>query len=165
MLVANSSRGVNDQTNNAMTLHTDAGVFLQTDHTFNSSIKGKVVTPNCDVAAKNQPSNSGCTIKDDDDLSFGSGFNQNGGGIYATEWTSDFIKIWFFPRHTIPADILSGNPSPNEAWGIPSSLFSGNFDIDVHFKDLRLVFDTTFCGEYAGATFNQSSTCAAKAAQ
>jgi hypothetical protein len=148
-------RGVNDQKTNAMTLHTTAGVFLDANRILNSSITGLLTTSNCDVNAPNQANNAGCSIKDNSDLSFGVGFNKNGGGVYVTEWTSDFIKIWFFPRGQIPADIQSGSPT---------SLFTGNFDIDTHFKDLRLVFDTTFCGDFAGEAFSSSPTCASKAA-
>ncbi|KAF6233426.1 hypothetical protein HO173_008358 [Letharia columbiana] len=32
------------------------------------------------------------------DPSFGDGLNANGGGVYATEWTSEQINAWFFPR-------------------------------------------------------------------
>ncbi|KIW21780.1 uncharacterized protein PV07_12792, partial [Cladophialophora immunda] len=70
-----------------------------------------------------------------------------GGGVLATEWTADFIKIWFFPRGTFPDDIVSSNPTPSENWGTRNSLFQGSFNLDDHFNNLQIVFDTTFCGQ------------------
>ncbi len=72
------------------------------------------------------------------------------------QWTSDAIKIFFFPRTgTIPADIEAGNPDPS-TWGTPTASFSGgNCDIDANFMNHNIVFDTTFCGQWAvgfGAT-------------
>jgi hypothetical protein len=136
--------GVNDQTTNLMTLHSAAGPSLGAAA---DSFAGNVLTSNCDVNAPNQEKNAGCSIGDTSDLSFGTGFNNAGGGVFATEWTSSFIKIWFFPRGTIPDDVANSNPQPSANWGTPRSLFQGQFDLDTHFKDLQLVFDTTFCGQ------------------
>jgi hypothetical protein len=93
----------------------------------------------------------GCSITDNSNITFGSGFNDNQGGAYATEWTSDFIKIWFFPRGAIPTDVNSANPDPT-GWGTPTSLFTSNSSssIDDHFNNLNLIFDLTFCGQWAG---------------
>ena len=118
---------------------------------------GDVVTSNCDVNAPDQSKNAGCAIADNTNLTFGTDFNANGGGVYATEWTSDFIKIWFFSRGSFPADIASASPNPSDNWGPPNSLFQGDFKIDDHFKNLQIVFDTTFCGDWAGNTWNTSS--------
>jgi hypothetical protein len=136
--------GVNDQTKNLMTLHSSAGPIISAAAT--DSFAGNIVTPDCDVNAANQPTNAGCSIGDVSDLSFGAGFNNASGGVFATEWTSQFVKIWFFPRGTIPSDIASSTPTPQENWGTPRSVFQGNFNLDDNFKDLQLVFDTTFCG-------------------
>jgi hypothetical protein len=82
--------------------------------------------------------------------SFGTPFNDIGGGVYATEWTSEYIRIWFFPRDSIPSDIEAGMPDPS-TWGLPQANFQGSCDIDSHFHDHQIVFDTTFCGDWAGA--------------
>ncbi|KAH8599562.1 hypothetical protein B0O99DRAFT_590704 [Bisporella sp. PMI_857] len=69
--------------------------------------------------------------------------------FYAMEWLPSSIKVWFFSRGSIPADITSGNPSPS-TWG-PSVLNVGSTcDIDAHFRNMRVVIDTTFCGDWAG---------------
>lgn len=62
------------------------------------------------------------------------------------EWTSQFIKIWFFPRSSTPSNLKSGKPDTS-SWGTPQSFFKGNCDIDSHFKGHNIVFDTTFCGD------------------
>lgn len=74
--------------------------------------------------------------------------------MYATEWTSDHIKIWFFPRGSVPSDIEDGVPDPS-AWSTPLSFFqdSSNCDIDGHFAGHHLVFDITFCGDWAGDSY------------
>ncbi|EXJ93458.1 endo-1,3(4)-beta-glucanase [Capronia coronata CBS 617.96] len=150
--------GVNTQATNSMTLHTGAGAVVSNGTDF----LGELVTPNCDVNAPDQPMNAGCSIGDVSNLTFGNEFNAAGGGVFATEWTSDFIKIWFFPRGSFPDDIVSSTPVPTESWGTPNSIFQGSFNIDDHFKNLQIVFDTTFCGQWAGEVWNTSS-CATRA--
>lgn len=83
-----------------------------------------------------------------------------GGGIYATEWTGSAISIWFFPSNAVPGDISSGNPNP-ASWGAPTARFAGSCDINSHFNDLQIVFDITFCGDWAGSVWN-SSSCASR---
>ena len=146
--------GVNDQTSNKMALHTGSGAVVAKG---NNTFSADLLTSNCDVNAPGQDKNAGCLMSDKDNATYGYGFNSNGGGVYATEWTSNAIKIWFFPRNAIPADIASGNPEPGEAWGVPRGSFAGNFMMNDHFKDLRIVFDTTFCGDWAGAVWADSS--------
>jgi len=71
------------------------------------------------------------------------------------EWTSTAIRIWFFSRDEVPASIIEANdagPDPN-AFGVPVANFHGSCDIDAHFFNHSIVFDTTFCGSYAGNTW------------
>ena len=82
----------------------------------------------------------GCSVIGTDG-SYGTSFNENGGGVYAMEWTSDLINIYFFPRNAIPADITSGNPDPS-GWGLPTANFEsqyGNCDIDANFPAQTIV--------------------------
>ncbi|RMZ90832.1 hypothetical protein DV736_g1915, partial [Chaetothyriales sp. CBS 134916] len=157
--------GVNDQTTNIMTLHTSAGISLSTQSSSKSlaPFAGKIATSNCDVNAPDQAKNAGCSIVDNSNLTFGAGFNAAGGGVYATEWTSQFIKIWFFPRDSIPSDITSGRPQPQASWGKPRSLFQDGPNLDDHFKNLQIVFDNTFCGDWAGEVWNETQSCMALA--
>jgi hypothetical protein len=150
--------GVNSMTVNAMTLHTDAGCSI----TNTGAFSGTLETANCDINAAGQATNAGCSIDSANSNSYGAGFNSNGGGVYATEWTSEAISIWFFPRNSIPADITSGNPDPS-GWGLPQAQFTGGCDIDEHVQDQQLLFDVTFCGDWAGAVWSTDATCSSQA--
>lgn len=148
--------GVNEQTQNQMALHTSNGCTIN-----NTGFTGTLETANCYVQAPGQSANSGCTIQSDSTQSYGTGFNNVGGGVYATEWTGSAISIWFFPSYAVPADISSGNPNP-AAWGVPTARFAGGCDINSHFNDMQIVFDVTFCGDWAGSVWS-SSSCASRA--
>ena len=140
-----------------MTLHTGPGCTISRD----SEMLGSVSTDNCDVNAFGQGQNEGCQIKTDDPRTYGTGFNNNGGGVYATEITADFINIFFFPRGSIPSDVSSASPDPS-SWGTPMAVFKGDCDIASTFRKMRLVFTNTFCGDWAGNVWS-SGSCASKA--
>lgn len=147
--------GVNSGTTNAMTLHTNNGCSI----TNTGQFSGTMVTDNCYINAPGQGTNVGCSIATSNPASYGTGFNAMGGGVYATEWTSEAINIWFFPRGSVPFDIQNGSPDPS-GWGMPTSQFAGGCDIDQHFISQKIVFDITFCGDWAGQVWGQDSTCA-----
>lgn len=150
--------GVNMQLGNSMALHTKTGCNIVNKGLFS----GVVATPNCDVNAPGQPTNAGCAILTPNHASFGNGFNQGLGGVYATEWTSSGISIWFFPRSAVPSDISSGTPDPAN-WGSPTAAFAGGCEIDDFFDSHQIVFDTTFCGDWAGSVWSVDPFCHAKA--
>jgi hypothetical protein len=144
----------NQDTYNKMTLHTtnnctEAG-FLET---------GTLITNNCSDG-------SGCTVQDTRSTSAGPGFNAIGGGVYAMEWTSYFIRIWFFPRNSIPDCIHQGRPDP-DSFGPSITQFAtpvANFmpadnttcDIDSHFKNHNIIINIDLCGDLA-AGYNGAS--------
>ncbi|KAA8643526.1 hypothetical protein EYZ11_004286 [Aspergillus tanneri] len=148
--------GVNDQSKNKMALHTSDGCKID-----NTGFSGSLTTSNCFISAPGQDANAGCGIEAPSPQSYGTGFNGNGGGVFATEITGSAISIWFFPHGRVPGDIGSGNPNPS-SWGTPDGRFAGACDINAHFKGLQIVFDTTFCGDWAGGVWG-SSGCASKA--
>ncbi|KAL5121201.1 hypothetical protein ACEQ8H_000669 [Pleosporales sp. CAS-2024a] len=153
--------GVNDATTNAMTLHTSPGCSIGHDtHIFS----GSVTTSNCDVKAQGQAQNAGCSIQDTSTQSYGAGLNQDGGAVFAMEWNSDGISIYRFARNAVPADALGDSPNPS-AWGKPAARFAGACDIDKKFAAQQIVFDTTFCGQWAGdGNVWGKSSCGKKAA-
>ena len=109
-------------------------------------------------ADSSQPGyNVGCGVKDNRTTSYGSGFNALGGGVYAMQWTSDYIRVWFFPRGAIPSDITNKAPNP-ASWGLPSANLQGSCVIDQHFQGHKLILNNAFCGEYAGAASVWNST-------
>ena len=71
----------------------------------------------------------------------------------AMEWTSEAIQIWNFPPNDVPSNFKSGTPDTS-TWGTPQfTTARGSCDIDSHFKDQQVVFNTDFCGSYAGLTY------------
>ena len=107
-------------------------------------------TLSCLCLNKDQPGNNiGCGVGDDRPLAFGSGFNAIDGGVYVMQWTSEYIKIWMFPRGQIPEDIVSGHPNPS-TWGIPQAHMQGSCVMDDRFQSHKIVLNNAFCGDYAG---------------
>ena len=99
---------------------------------------------------------NGCGISANNPVTYGSQFNANGGGVYATLWTDGGIKVWYFATRDIPANIRSGNPDPG-TWGTPIANFGGGCDYNAKFRDLNIVFDITFCGDWAGGVWGSNS--------
>ncbi|THV02493.1 glycoside hydrolase family 16 protein [Dendrothele bispora CBS 962.96] len=143
--------GVNMQTNNQLTVHSSEGCSIVKD------VVSKLVSADISVGnlqcASSGTDNTGCAFHQDDTNSYGHGFNINGGGVFAHLWNSQGITVWFFTRSQIPSDITSGNPNPDN-WGTPSAFWAADSCSMDHFSDHALVFDTTLCGDWAGATFS-----------
>ena len=133
--------GWNDQTTNFASAHVNNACKLtQTGQT------GTVADTNCNYNDP-FPNYTGCKVVDSRSQSFGAGFNSNGGGTYATDWTSDYIKIWFWAHGTEPSDVFGSHPDPSQ-WGTPFAyIANSNCNIDQNFNDNRIIFDTTFCGK------------------
>ncbi|KAI7515473.1 hypothetical protein KC316_g21475, partial [Hortaea werneckii] len=66
---------------------------------------------------------------------------------------------WFFSRNDIPETILAANgthgPDPS-TFGVPDGSFQGSCDFDNHFSAQQLVFNTDFCGSFAGNIWQQN---------
>ena len=135
--------GVNTGSQNQMTMHTSDG---------------------CSLAGSDCEGNTGCPVIGGGSSSYGSGLNSANGGMYAMEWTSSQISIWFFSHGSEPGDINSANPNPSN-WGTPTGSFAGGSgcDIDSHFMNNNIIFDTTFCGDWAGNVWSSDGTCSALA--
>ncbi|KAI7135592.1 hypothetical protein KC352_g30573, partial [Hortaea werneckii] len=136
--------GVNTGMSNSISMHTEAGCTIA-----GSGQTATFQTSDCD---HNANGNSGCgSLLDGSKIpnNYGEGLNNNGGGVYATEWTSEYIKHWFFPRGSIPDNIASGEPDP-ATWGIPTVNAQGSCDIDSHFNNMSIIINTDFCGAWAG---------------
>jgi hypothetical protein len=147
--------GVNTQTTNAITLHTSPGCVMTNE----GSAAGTVLKDgNCNA----NTAFTGCSQSTQ--APFGDSFNDIGGGVYAMEWTSDHIAVWFFPRSNIPADITSGNPNV-ASWGSPTARFVGGSgcNISKYFKANNIVINTSLCGDWAGKVWSQDAECSALA--
>lgn len=141
--------GVNQNNFNKMVLHTDTD--CKTDG------KGQTGTQSLyDCALDSASGTSGCDVNAKESTTFGTDFNSIGGGVYAMEWTSESVKMWFFPRGSIPKSITADKPDISE-FGTPTANFQGACDMDERFKNHQFIFDTTFCGDWAGNVYSQSS--------
>ena len=149
--------GVNRNAENGMVLHTSRNCLVS-----DADMSGILTTRDCFIDAN---IDRGCKVVASQANTYGEGFNSIGGGTYAMEWTSEHIKIWFFPRGTAPPSLdpsssmyngyLDANPDP-DTFGTPLANFQGSCEIDAKFKNMNIVFDTTFCGDYAGAVYGSS---------
>jgi len=172
--------GVNQNTVNQATLHTIPNCMMPPDY-LRQPQSGTTVSTNCDVAANG---NQGCGVSfsnndtsglDQIGPSYGTPFNQNGGGYYAmSKSQATGIQVWFWPRDSpsVPPEICQGAPKgqavfPSAAWGEPVAnfpMFPDYCDYYSHFNAQRIVFDLTFCGDWAGAVWPQpQSKCASLA--
>jgi len=140
--------GVNVNTQNAITMHTNAGCSLQ---------KGPCGTgtrsnhPNCQSGGGD---NSGCGISGPAN-SYGTPYNSKMGGVTIMLWDHQNISSWFFPRGSIPSDLTRESLTANPAsWGTPIGFWElGTNCPYTHFHDQAMIFDLTFCGDWAGKVF------------
>ncbi|OCL09182.1 glycoside hydrolase family 16 protein [Glonium stellatum] len=138
--------GVNMNTNDLMVLHTADNCSIA-----GSGQSGTLNSDVCDVSY----STSGCSVTPSGSATYGTAFNNANGGVYAVEWTSAAIKMWLFPRGSIPTSITLGLPDTS-TFGTPQANFAGSCDIDSHFYNHTFIFDTTFCGDWAGNAYASS---------
>ncbi|GAA5907807.1 hypothetical protein JCM6882_004563 [Rhodosporidiobolus microsporus] len=148
--------GVNQQQKNRMALHTADGCTAPASSSSNP-YSGNLTYGNCFAYAN---SNSGCGVEEPSANSYGEAFAANGGGMYVTEMARDGVKIWFFERANIPADLsnVSATPDPS-SWPEPSmSVAASSCEIPNYFAPQHLVFTITLCGDWAGnaAVLNQT---------
>jgi len=157
--------GINEQSNNLMTLHTDKNVAVvnitSTKYSNITQMTGKFTSLDCSLATAGT---TGCSVQDHGN--YGTDWNSKGGSVLVTEFTSQWIKIWNFPRSSVPLDIASGEPTPNtpdSAWGPPVAKFlSNDTNFDYHFFNLQLIFNIALCGDWVDKTWS-SSECASLA--
>ncbi|WVO17838.1 hypothetical protein L204_105536 [Cryptococcus depauperatus] len=144
--------GVNEFTQNQVSLHTGPGCTIPVNS--NDNQKAILTTGSYDShdCASANTSNQGCGARDETDSnSYGTSFNNIKGGVYAMRWSKAGITVWFFQRDAIPSDIISNSPDPVN-WGTPMAHYaSDTCNPYEHFYDHFNIFDTTFCGDWAGA--------------
>ncbi|KAK2767015.1 hypothetical protein FQN54_006332 [Arachnomyces sp. PD_36] len=148
--------GASDQQANAVAFHTTENCNVEP-----GDFLGELTNSNCWVDAPDGDG-VGCGIASNDTTSYGDGFNEVQGGVYATEISAEAVTVWWWPRSTIPEDISAGNPTP-ETWSTPMAKFQGACDIAEKVFTQSLTFDTTFCGSWAGDTWTDTPACASKA--
>jgi len=149
--------GVNNYTDNQATIHTNPGCSLPSTSSASLNMSGTLVaSTDCSASATG---NQGCGVRSNLSNSFGAGFNGNGGGVYASKhserpsmngsngravlWDNTGIKVYFFPRGSIPSDIPAGAPQPQQ-WPAPMANFpSTDCNPYQFFYTHSAIFDTT----------------------
>lgn len=142
--------GVNLNTANQITMHTGPTCSLSNT----DAALAHLQSPTC---TSSPSSNSGCAFTQSGNNSFGHQFNMQAGGVFAHNWDSTGISVWFFPRGQVPDDITNGNPDPS-SWGAPTAMFPNNDSCGAfsQFANHQIVLDTTLCGDWAGNAFNSA---------
>ncbi|KAF8314529.1 hypothetical protein DL93DRAFT_2167313 [Clavulina sp. PMI_390] len=143
---------VNQATLNQYALHTyPAGCTLGS-----GTESGKIISTDC---FNNTNSNQGCIVQETKPNSYGTDFNANGGGGYAMQMDSTGIKIWWFPRASLPSDWTSNSPNPS-AWSSPSAFYpSSSCDVSKFFGPQQIILEIDICGSYAGDGGAFAQTC------
>ncbi|RDX41602.1 hypothetical protein OH76DRAFT_1489360 [Lentinus brumalis] len=141
---------VNLMTYNQMALHTNAGC------TQPSGVNQTGATSATDCGTT-----SGCTVAEQQSNSVGAGFASAGGGVWAAQFDSSGIFIWFWTRNSVPSSVSSAtNSIDTSSWGTPSAAYpSSSCNINNFFTAQQLVIDITLCGDWAGAASIYQSTC------
>ncbi|OCL02420.1 glycoside hydrolase family 16 protein [Glonium stellatum] len=139
-------------TGNQMTLHTTKGCEMDRKR----KETGKVLTKDC---YNGTDSNAGCGVQGSQDT-YGQALNANGGGVYAMEWRSEGIRMWFFPRSNIPSDITEGASPDPSTWGTALADFpSTDCNIGSHFQNQSIIANIDLCGSWAGSSAVYSTGC------
>ncbi|KAG0701161.1 glycoside hydrolase family 16 protein [Suillus ampliporus] len=151
--------GVNDQTPNRCSLHTSAGCTMPSSRWMTGTADGT----DCDAYDN---SNAGCGVMFNDNMSYGPDFNNNGGGWYAVERSTSYIRVFFWERTSgsVPSEVSSpGSSIDTKTWGEPVALFPNtDCDLSTHFGAHNIIINLTFCGDWAGSSYAASgcpSTC------
>jgi hypothetical protein len=144
--------GVNLGDQNQMVAHTLKGC-TKTDP-LNQT--GTSTQTDCSVGA-------GCIVLEQQPNSYGSGFAQAGGGVFAAQLDASGINMWFWSRPNVPASITeatSSNTIDISTWGNPSAAYpTSSCDISQYFGAQRLTVDITLCGVWAGLPVVYQKSC------
>lgn len=150
--------GVHDNEHNQVTWHTGPGCNLTPNDNFTGSVVGEL---DCDGTISGNP---GCGITEWSSASYGPYFDSQGGGVFAMKWDEEGIAVWNFYRAAIPEDITDGNSPNPSGWGQPAAQLSPQGCNPLSFfSNHSIIFDITFCGDWAGNSYATSGcpgTCA-----
>ncbi|RDX50093.1 hypothetical protein OH76DRAFT_1349667 [Lentinus brumalis] len=104
---------------------------------------------------------AGCTVGEKAANSYGSAFASAGGGVWATQFDTTGINIWFWSRKDVPSSLSSATDSVDpSSWGTPSAQYStSTCDVSKFFTPQQLVIDIALCGDWAGQANVYQQTC------
>jgi len=141
-------------TGNQMTLHTTKDCKMEAKR----KQTGKTLAKNC---YNGTDDNAGCGVQGKSET-YGEELNKDGGGVYAMEWRSDGIRVWFFQRSSIPTDISAGTSPDPSSWGEALADFpKTDCSITDHFRNQSIIANIDLCGQFAGSTkwYTTTSKC------
>jgi len=138
--------GVSLYNKNIYSVHTGSGCSIP-----DSAVSAMSAVTILDTTATSCDANAdpgACGFSDDSASTFGPGFNSAGGGVFALQFDTSGIKMWFFQAGKVPSDITSFAPSPS-TWGTPRmSVPTSNCSPTSFFTDLMMVVDTNLAGSF-----------------
>jgi len=147
--------GVHDNAHNQVTWHTGPNCTLTPTANFTGSLVTNNGQPNLDCDGS-LPGNAGCGVTEWSRASYGPDFDSQGGGVFAMKWDDQGIAVWSFYRAAVPKDILTNQPSPS-LWGTPVAVLEpSGCDPLANFVNHSIIFDITFCGDWAGNSYATS---------
>ncbi|RDB28968.1 putative glycosidase C21B10.07 [Hypsizygus marmoreus] len=147
--------GVHDNQHNQVAWHTAPGCTLTPATNFTGKIVQHSGQDNLDCNGLIND-NSGCGVIEWSRASYGPYFDAQGGGVFAMKWDENGIAVWSFYRATVPKDIVEGTPDPSN-WGVPSAVLEpDNCNPLQYFVNHSIIFDITFCGDWAGNSYATS---------
>jgi len=150
--------GVHDNEHNQVTWHTGPNCTLTPPPAvnFTGTWIANSTTNQPNMCDGDIPGNSGCGVIELSRASYGPTFDAAGGGVFAMKWDDTGIAVWSFYRALVPNDIQSGEPEP-DGWGEPSAFIDpSGCDPIANFINHTIVFDITFCGDWAGNSYATS---------
>ncbi|ETW74900.1 glycoside hydrolase family 16 protein [Heterobasidion irregulare TC 32-1] len=149
--------GVHDNEHNQVTWHTNPGCTLTPTANFTGSIVASSNgQPNLNCQGGSGDTFPGCGITEWSRASYGPTFDSQGGGVFAMKWDQDGIAVWGFYRVAVPQDVKDGSPNPAN-WGTPVAMLApDNCDPLTYFVNHSIIFDITFCGDWAGNSYATS---------
>lgn len=82
----------------------------------------------------------------------------NSPGVLATQWTEDFIKLFYIPEYEIPQDIKDEAPAPEDwdRWLFSYYPLSGT---SCQIAAQKLMMQINFCGDWAGKVWSLDGNC------
>ncbi|KAF9004223.1 concanavalin A-like lectin/glucanase domain-containing protein [Cyathus striatus] len=144
---------INLMGNNQVAVHTLPGCFPVTP---TAPQTGNILQPDCS-------SSSGCVVAETKVNSYGIGFGQAGGGVFALQLDATGVFAWFWSRPDIPENIRSADSASTidtSLWGMPSAAHpASGCNVTQMFGPQQLILLTTLCGVWAGVPEIYGHTC------
>lgn len=153
---------VHNATSDTITLHTAPGCTVEMPP---ANVAGTLSQTDCNAG----DGADGCStaapayvsLRQDHIATAGTPLNQQGGAVFVTEWTTTGVSVWIFARAAVPAALNTLAPSTAD-FPPPVARFAGaDCDFATAFRDMALIVNIDFCGDWAGKIWASSGAAAA----